>query len=361
MTEEELKQLLEPKLYSEMPKKGDLLNLLAQAQEPKKQTVPSQQTQNNLPIIPSNISYSLATNLQTDPELKEYRKQLLQEAANRLEASKPLLQESQNLYQETKNRQPDLARYFNTANFARIEGLTPEQIAKQLKPIEPMDETTKTEALRQLLGQAISGENSAIQNIGSLIKGADDSSLARFLASQQLRENKDTDAIYKDVRKSYEPIVNDSYEQIKLFSNLKQALDSGNLQSINSILSQLVRLQGEKGALTEGDIARGLTQTMKNRVKNWVGNVMLGMDVNADPVVVKMIRQNLNYIVKSSLDKAKGRLGVQKSMFDVGSPTYSHFGTTLYNATIRDWENAVKQAGFDPSGEMEKPAKRKKL
>ena len=364
--QEELRKLLAQKQSSIPTQEEELAKLLADAVAPKRTPTSDQNIEpevpNEIPSIPSNLSYSMATNYM-DPKTRSYREQLFNQAQQRLQAAPPILDEAQKLYAKTRDEDSGQSRYAKAANFYQIGGLSPAEAATALKPIAPMSDAEKTEALKGLLGQVVEGENRYLQNISSTLKGIDDGSqLARFAASQGLRENKDRDLIFKDVRKSYEPIIKEGYDQIAQIGTIKEALNSGELGSINAAMANLVRLQGEKGPLTEGDIGRNVPNTLKNKIKNWARFVAGGNDMQADPEVINAIKQNLNYIIKSGLKKTESKLAAEKSLFDQGSPNYQDYGSSLYTAALKDWEKRLQKEGLSAEkGQVKKATQRKKL
>ncbi len=123
---------------------------------------------------------------------------------------------------------------------------------------------------------------------------------ARFGESEQDRMEKE---VQENFSKQIMAPIDERYSQ---FQTMEQALKTGDINTIKMVLGQFARgISGEKGVLTDNDIARIFPTTAKQKIAQWKAFITGSAD--ADPEIVAKANELLGY-AKQNARNVYGKL-----------------------------------------------------
>ena len=141
--------------------------------------------------------------------------------------------------------------------------------------------------------------------------------------------------IFQDVKKSFAKPIEDLNSFYQSHDVVKSALNSGDITSIQSALSNYARMSGEKGVLTDQDIIRVMPSNLKTKAAKWWAAVSSDPTVEAPKDVVQALAGGLDRLKSAAEAKTKSAFELAKSEAEQGPGVYSKYGKTLYSEAVK--------------------------
>jgi hypothetical protein len=266
-------------------------------------------------------------------------------------------QEAYNKEAEDARNKPGLARLDLRPFAEAVKGYGATTVAAQLAPED------RSEFLRKLRQDVQHGQGALTDDEINFLKtqlaskqaARQEGTQARFLAG------KDAD-IYRDVVKKFEKPAEGIQTFYQSSDAVKQAFQSGDMFSIQSALSNFARMNGEKGVLTDQDIARVMPANLKTKAISWWSKVSSDPTVQAPPEVLDALMKNMDRLQTAAEDRYKKDMGRVLEETKYGPMSYPKHGQNIYSAAmkaIRKPENANAGMNIPDQSKIDEELKRR--
>ena len=209
----------------------------------------------------------------------------------------------------TVNENATLAGLFRTA------GVSPQNYAAQLAAATPETPQERQDRLRKALGDVVGGQDKLADNLRSQL----DMQLKMMDRGKEARQERNLEAqAMRDARKEALSLQKDGAELSQTYTVASEALDdygTGEVTvgSVKRALSQIARIMGEKGVLTDLDLARQLERTLGQDIESL--KTYLSRNPEKSKISVKEVA-TLRDSLALAMEKAKAMHDLKTSSFN---------------------------------------------
>lgn len=151
---------------------------------------------------------------------------------------------------------------------------------------------------------------------------------ARFDQAQDTRA-------YQDVAKSYNKINDAASEFEKQHGQVMSALNEGTVFSVQRALSNIARLGGEKGVLTDQDITRVVPDNMKMRAAKALASLRSDPNYPVPEEVKAALVSGMTQLKDVFYEVQAKKLEKQRLAHSMGPGSYPKYGEAMYQSFIK--------------------------
>lgn len=300
-----------------------------------------------------------------DPEeMKQMRERLQRLSDQSISRQRNLLDKMNQRYEDSKRGGGGLMDVDWTPMLSLVDMMnrpfTPTNFAQtyQQSSLRPESQRQKELRLSQMERDMLAGErgilNTQIQGMNAMGTGSGASMLREMMKNMRQdkaqknyfdrldeRERKsDRKYSLKEAGEYATKIMDSVFKDSRDIENVAMGLEDGSLMRVQSVLSSISRMQGERGVLTEGDIGRQLFQSLQlyigkgGKVEQWF---KANPDKPLPPKLLKPLKQTINAAMDASRNSFKGRMRSQMNMMKA-NPLYA----SQINEIIPMFEGQIK-------------------
>lgn len=175
------------------------------------------------------------------------------------------------------------------------------------------------------------------------------------LQAQQSEQNRQMRA-FENVSRKFDAPQKEISDFYQAHDAVRSALASGNVAAIQSSLSNYARMSGEKGVLTDQDIARVMPDNLKQKASVWWSKVASDPNTPAPEGVIEALNAGLGRLKAAAETKAKERIDAVERQAAKGPGEYK-----LYAPLVAEEARKTIRQSEAPSGGMMSEAQKKRL
>lgn len=257
----------------------------------------------------------------SEPEMRKRMFQLMQKSMGQQESSIEQLRKSVAQEQERQAQAGALGR-LDLRPFAQAM----RQYGSSTVTVPAEAPVDRTEILRKLQDTLSKAEQGLTEDqVRAMRNLMEDRRNQQALLSQQNQEVR----VFENIKRSFAKPQEDIAEFYQAHDAVKSALDSGDIAAIQSSLSNYARMSGEKGVLTDQDIARVMPDNLQQKAAVWWAKVASDPTTPAPEGVIEALKKGLGRLRSAAEDKAQARIDAAERQNLQGPGSYKTYAQSV--------------------------------
>jgi hypothetical protein len=183
----------------------------------------------------------------------------------------------------------------------------------------PADRTALLAKLQNAVSEAQQGlTKEQVNALKSMMEDKRAAQAAISLGNQDIR-------VFENVAKKFEPIQKGMTEFYQAHDAFKAAIQSGDVGAIQSSLANYARMTGEKGPLSDSDIARTISPTFALKFAMLRSNIMSDPKTPVPEETLKTLAAGMDRLRQAAEDKASAQIDAAERLTSKGPGIYKNY------------------------------------